>query len=412
MPKPLVEINGRPMIDYLLEHVSRAGIRDVVLLTGFDAGKIDDYCGNGSKWGLSLRTVAEKAPAGTGGAVLQALDGLHPRFLVLYADTIFDFDIERMTDYHEKFSPDATLFLHPNDHPFDSDLVEADDSDKILKIHPYPHPAGADLPNLVNAAIYIVERASLARLKNVPQKPDFAKHLFPLMLEQGMFLKGYRSPEYVKDAGTPERLEKVGRDLLYGKVAQRSLKNPAPAVFIDRDGTLVEERSYIKTADDLFLLPGVGPALAKLNAGKYRTVLVTNQPVVARGECDERGLKKIHNRLESLLGADGAYLDAIYYCPHHPDKGFPGERPELKIDCECRKPKTGLLERAKTELNIDFPNSWMMGDSTTDVMTAQRAGVKSILVGTGHGGRDGKWQVKPDFERPSLAEAVELISRW
>ena len=157
------------------------------------------------------------------------------------------------------------------------------------------------------------------------------------------------------------------------------------------------------------LVPGAGSALAGLNQSRYRTVLITNQPVVARGECDEAGIRLIHNRLETLLGAEGAFLDALYYCPHHPDAGFAGERVDLKIRCDCRKPGIGLIEQAQRDLNLDLSDSWMIGDTTTDVMAARRAGIRSVLVHTGEAGRDGKWPCLPDFECPSVVEAVDLI---
>jgi histidinol-phosphate phosphatase family protein len=411
LPKPLVEVNGRPLLDYHLAHVAQAGIKDVLILAGYGADQIEAFCGDGSKWGLNLRTISESSAAGTAGAVLQAFDYLQPRFLVLYGDTVFDFDIGRMVDFHEKYCPDATLFLHPNDHPHDSDLVEVDDQNRILKFHPYPHPSDSNLPNLVNAGVYIIERDILKNLEGLPIKPDFGKHVFSLLLAQDGYLMGYRSPEYIKDAGTPERLKKVSRDLLSGRVTQCSLLNPVPAVFIDRDGTLIEERGYIRQPSEVSLLPGVGSALAKLNGSNYRTVLITNQPVIARGECDEAGLRQVHNRLETVLGAEGAYLDAMYYCPHHPDAGFTGERSDLKIVCECRKPNIGLIEQAKFELNIDLAKSWMIGDTTTDILTAKRAGVSSILVNTGYAGRDGKWPCLPDFECATFGQAADLIMR-
>lgn len=411
LPKPLVEINGRPLLDYHLAQTAVAGIRDVVLLTGFGGDKISDFCGDGTKWGLNIRCIREVVAAGTAGAVLQAVHSLQPRFLLLYGDTVFDFDMRRMWDFHQQHSPDATVFLHPNDHPHDSDLVQVDADNRVLSFHPYPHPPEANLPNLVNAGIYILQRDALASLSGLPPKPDFGKHVFPLMLAHGGRLMGYRSPEYVKDAGTPKRLAKVAQDLLSGRVAGCSLRHPAPAVFLDRDGTLNQLCGYVRKPGDVQLLPGIGAALARLNQSRYRTALITNQPVIARGECDQEGMLQIHNRLETLLGAEGAYLDALYYCPHHPDSGFPGERVDLKIACDCRKPATGLIDQARRDLNLDLADSWMIGDSTTDVMTARTAGVRSILVHTGEAGRDGKFPCLPDFECPSLVEAVDLIMR-
>jgi histidinol-phosphate phosphatase family protein len=238
---------------------------------------------------------------------------------------------------------------------------------------------------------------------------DLGKHLFPQLLRRGVYLHAYRSPEYVKDAGTPQRIVQVERDLASGRVGRMSLRTPSPAVFLDRDGTLNEEVHFLSRADQMRLLPGVAEAVARLNASDYRTVVVTNQPVIARGDCDEAELQQIHNRLETLLGNEGAYLDAIYYCPHGPEAGHPGERAELKIACECRKPGIGMIQQAARELNLDLSRSWMIGDKTADVLAAQRAGMRSVLVGTGYAGRDGKYLVQADFECRDLAEAVDLI---
>jgi mannose-1-phosphate guanylyltransferase / phosphomannomutase len=156
-------------------------------------------------------------------------------------------------------------------------------------------------------------------------------------------------------------------------------------------------------------LPGVARAIHELNHNGWRTVVVTNQPVIAKGFCDEAGLQKIHNKLETLLGREHAYLDRIYFCPHHPEKGFPGERPELKMDCDCRKPKIGMIQKAAAELNIDLSQSWLIGDTTTDLQTAKNAGLKSILVRTGSAGRDGKFDAAPDFVADKLLDAVRLL---
>jgi histidinol phosphatase-like enzyme len=113
--------------------------------------------------------------------------------------------------------------------------------------------------------------------------------------------------------------------------------------------------------------------------------------------------------METLLGREHAFLDRIYFCPHHPEKGFPGERADLKIDCDCRKPKTGMIQKAVAELNIDLKQSWLIGDTTTDLQTAKNAGLKSILVRTGAAGRDGKFDALPDFVCNDLRHAARKI---
>jgi D,D-heptose 1,7-bisphosphate phosphatase len=155
----------------------------------------------------------------------------------------------------------------------------------------------------------------------------------------------------------------------------------------------------------------VGPALRSLRQAGYRLVVLTNQSVIARGEACEADVAGIHRRLEWELGKEGAYLDGIYVCPHHPDRGFPGERVELKRECECRKPATGLFGRACEELQIDPARSWMIGDQTGDIEMARRAGLRSVLVQTGLAGGDGKFRATPDFVAGDLAAAADVILR-
>ena len=132
------------------------------------------------------------------------------------------------------------------------------------------------------------------------------------------------------------------------------------------------------------LIDGVAEAIRKINESGYLAVVVTNQPVVARGEVSFEELEEIHSKMETLLGKEGAYLDAIYYCPHHPHKGYEGERPELKIDCDCRKPKPGMLLKAAEDFNIDLSKSWMVGDGENDIQAGINAGCKTVLLSNGN----------------------------
>jgi histidinol-phosphate phosphatase family protein len=409
LPKPLVDVCGEPLLGRQLGMVAASSITDVVLLCGYGAAAIADYCGDGSKWGLDIRCVVEAEARGTAGAVSDAIPMLQPNFLVMYGDVVLDVDLDRLMAAHAKASPAATLLAHPNDHPYDSDIVEADGANFVTAIHGYPHPPGLELRNLVNAGLYVLERDALAGLTGLPSKPDFGKHVFARMLAEGLRLYAYRSPEYIKDAGTPARLEKVSRDILSGRVAALSLRHPTPAIFIDRDGVLNEERGHISRPDDLVLLPGAAQAVAKINRSSFRSVVITNQPVVARGDCSVEELERIHARLDTRLAEDGAFVDALYYCPHHPDAGFPGEVPALKITCQCRKPAAGLIEQAAAEMNIDLGGSWFIGDSTTDMELARRLELRFVLVETGYGGRDGKFAGEPAFTVPHVAAAVDLI---
>ena len=416
LPKPMIHIAGKPLLEHQVELCRRFGFTDLVFFVHYRANLIEKHFGDGSKWGVTIRCVLEKEPLGTAGAVLEGFGTLADRFVVLYGDTMVNVDLDRIWKAHEQAGVEATLLLHPNDHPLDSDLVEVEGGSRVTAFHNRPHPAGVWRQNLVNAGLYVIEKRALAPFRAARSSPeasapllDFGKDIFPEMLRSGGKLLGYNSPEFIKDIGKPERYDRVCEQFANGTIARSSLAVKQRAVFLDRDGTLIPDKDCLRSAEGLELLPGVASAVHDLNHHAWRTVVVTNQPVIAKGFCDETELQRMHNKLETLLGLEHAFLDRIYFCPHHPEKGFPGERPELKIECDCRKPKTGMIQRAVEELNIDLAQSWLVGDTTTDVQTARNAGLRSILVRTGAGGQDGKHAAQPDFTAATLAAAAKII---
>lgn len=411
-PKPLVNVCGVPLLQRQIEQLSNQGVRDFVILVNHAADQIEAFLSEHHNFGCAIQVINDGEPRGTAGAVLECLDQLHEEFFVIYGDTLFDINLDRMWWAYQSAGADGLLFLHPNDHPQDSDLVEVDPNNWIIAFHPYPHPPGKNLANLVNAAFYILKRDALAPWRSLPGLVDFGKDLFAKMLAAGLRLKGYRSFEYIKDLGTPKRLDKVERHLREGVVARARFDRAQACVFLDRDGTLNELKGYVRDPEELSLITGAGEAVRRLNDLEYRVALVTNQPVIARGEVDAAGLAAIHAKLEAKLGETGAYLDGLYVCPHHPDGGFQGERQELKIICDCRKPAPGLLKAAAIDLNADLSASWMIGDSTSDVAAGQSMGVRTILLATGEGGRDAKCYVPPDFVASDIAQAVDLITNY
>ena len=408
LPKPMVSILGAPLLQHLIEQCVAYDIVDIKLLVSYRKEAIEDYFGDGSQYGVSIQYIVEDIPRGTAGALIDALPELDEQFLVVYGDTFFDIDLGSFWNFHQNQAGDISIFLHPNDHPYDSDLVEVDPSFQVLKIHPYPHDSQWR-QNLVNAALYMINKSALKGIDFVLDRPDIAKDLFPLMLESGKKLYGYISTEYIKDMGMPKRLSKVERDIDSGKVKSLKKQTPKMAIFIDRDGTINQEVNHLSSQDQFELHDGVGEAICQINAAGILAVIVTNQPVIARGELEESELKVIHNKMDTLLGSQGAYIDRLYYCPHHTDSGFEGEVEALKFDCDCRKPKIGLFTQAKKDLNIVLEKSWVVGDSTRDILAAQNAGMKSILVETGHAGKDCSFEVNPDFIAKDLNEAVKLI---
>jgi histidinol-phosphate phosphatase family protein len=322
---------------------------------------------------------------------------------------MLDVDLDRFWRFAESRKAAAALLVHPNDHPFDSDLVATDSADRITGFSRWKDES-ALMRNLASAALYVIDENMLESVEPREGAFDFGRHVFPELLARGETLVAYRSVEYIKDLGTPERLAKVNRDLAIGKVDPARSGRARAAVFLDRDGVLNVERNGVLAPEALELLPGATEGLHQLNAVGLATVVVTNQPFVSHGTLSEATLDSVHAALERDLARGHAFVDAIYYCPHHPHQGYPGERVELKIDCDCRKPKPGMILRAAEDLCLDLPNSWLIGDRTGDIAAAKCAGLRAILVRGGHGGNDGVNDAAPDYNFEDLREAAGFIA--
>lgn len=410
LPKPLVDICGKPLLERQIESLKSYGFNQILILVNHGADQIIQFCDSKDNWNIDIQCLDDGQPLGTAGATIQIFTKLADEFLVVYGDTMFDIDLARFQAFHdEDKSAGATLFLHPNDHPQDSDLVAMDGQCCITGFYPYPHDPKVYLPNLVNAGMYYFRKDALKSWVGGAAALDFGKDIFPALIRQGVLLRGYNSPEYIKDCGTPKRLDKVSAHYESGLIASSNLRFKQKLIFLDRDGTINQSVDQLAKADDFELLPGVAQAIAQINHAGYRAVVVTNQPVLARGECTPEELENVHRKMQTLLGEHGAYLDRIYYCPHHPDSGFAGEVKELKKVCDCRKPAIGMLTQAQEALNADLNASWMIGDSTVDILAAQRAGVRSVLLETGNAGLDEKYPVAPDHISPNLLTAVNYI---
>jgi len=405
IPKPMVRVGNKPVLEHQVELLKRYGINEILMLTGHMAEVIENYFGDGKNFGVSISYYRENVPLGTTGGLKEIEDKLDSDFLVLYGDVMVNMNLSRLIEFHKKKKAAATLVAHPNSHPYDSDILETDEDGRIIAIHPKPHEAGRWYHNLVSAALYALSPNILKYIER-GVKADFGRDIFPKIVDKER-LYAYRTAEYLKDMGTPERLEEVNRDYASGKIARLNLENRRKAIFLDRDGVINEEVNLLHKIEDMKLIEGAADALALINKSEYLAIVVTNQSVVARGLCTFQQLDEIHKKMETLLGIKGTYLDAIYFCPHHPDSGYPGEVKELKIDCECRKPKTGMIRKAVEDFNIDLKGSFIIGDSKTDILTGRNAGITTIGLRTGKGCRDS--DVKPDYLFDCLYDAADFI---
>ena len=389
IPKPLIPVAGMPILEREIRSLCAQGFKDIILTVGYLADKIIAYLGDGSQLGVKIDYFVEESPLGNAGALFRLREKIGDEpFLLLNADAAFDVDFNRMVAFHKNHGGLVTLFTHPNSHPYDSGLVIADENGHVEKWLAKEDERPQWYDNRVNAGLHVIDPKVLdISLKSLeinnesgfPQgKVDLDRQILkPLCGSNMMFC--YDSPEYVKDMGTPERFHQVEADYKNGVVQAKNLTNKQKAIFLDRDGTINKYVGFLRNIDDFELIEGVAEAIKLINQSGYLAIVVTNQPVIARGEVTWEELNEIHKKMATLLGKEGAYVDGIYICPHHPDKGFEGERPEYKIDCDCRKPKPGLLLQAAKDFNIDLSESYMIGDSHRDVEAGENAGVKKSI---------------------------------
>lgn len=398
VPKPMISICGKPILEWQIENLRNCGLTDITLVIGYLGHVIKEYFDDGSKFGVRISYFEETEPLGTAGALFK-MPELTEDFLLLCGDVILDVNFNRFIEFHQKKHAWASLMAHPNGHPYDSSLL-------VTEILPPQVPGGNPVEtyrvvkwmnkederlfykNRVNAGIEIISPELLKetmkhfvpRHPETPDKIDLDRDVLkPNIPSEKIF--AYDTPEYIKDMGTPNRYYEVEKDITEGIVKARNLKNKQKAIFLDRDGTINKYVGFLTKPEQFELLPGVAEAIKIINKSGYLAIVVTNQPVIARGDCTWEELQQIHDKMETELGKEGAFLDAIYICPHHKDKGFEGERPEYKYDCNCRKPKPGLLLQAADDFNINLSQSVMIGDSDNDVKAGINAGCKSSIKG-------------------------------
>jgi D,D-heptose 1,7-bisphosphate phosphatase len=377
VPKPMILVCGKPILEHQIEVLKNNGLTDIIIGIGHLGQQIKDYFSDGSQFGCNIKYYTEEEPLGTAGMLFK-LDDLSGNFILLNGDTIFDINFSRMIDFHKEKNAGVSVAVHPNNHPFDSSLIITNNNCQITGWL-NKEDERKYYKNLVNAGIHIIYADFLKDCPHLKEKVDLDRDILKPSLQTGRIF-AYSTPEYIKDMGTPERYSQVTSDIENGIVKQKNLKNKQKAVFLDRDGTINTYNEFVTKPEHFKLIDRAAQAIKKINELGYLAIVITNQPVIARGEVDPETLELIHKKMETELGKQCAYIDDLFYCPHHPDKGFPGERSEYKIDCDCRKPKPGMIINAAKKYNIDLSASFMVGDDMRDVQAGINAGCIPIYL--------------------------------
>lgn len=363
-PKTLALVSGRPFLAYLLDQLADAGIRDVVLATGHFGDQVRDTFQDYYR-GMRLSSSQETSPLGTGGALRAAAEGLE-QALVMNGDSWCDANLPEFIRTHFESGAENSIVVTAMDDCRRYGAVEVA-GESVVAFQEKRTGEARPVPGFINAGIYLLSRGLI---ESIPPgcAVSIEREIFPAWLDGR--LRGWKCDGRFIDIGTPESLASADEFFARPKTG---------IILLDRDGTINVEHHHLATIAGMELLPGAAEAIRMLDGLGWPIVVVSNQTVVARGHCSLETLRAINQRMVDLLADEGATVDGIYYCPHMPDDG-----------CNCRKPKTALLENAGRIFGADLAVSFLVGDKCSDIQAGLDTGATTFLVRTGHGTNEEK----------------------
>ncbi len=377
IPKAFLKIGKYSIIEHQLNQLSKLK-KKIFLISNKKISKFNNRLKRKYK-NIDFKIFEENKPLGTGGCLKPLQKYKHNNYLVIMGDLIFNINFKKFYLFHKKNKSDFTLLVHPNDHPFDSDLLEINEKNQLIKFHNKPHKKN-DLGNLSSSGIFLINKKILKFIKT-NKFQDLSKDILPKLLKKKIKIYAYNTREYVKDVGTPKRINLVKKQMKTKKFINGNINKKLPAIFLDRDGVINKEYPYKHYQNPMEVNSGAISAVKKINKKGFLSVIITNQSAIAKGIITLDKLKKDHRKLEYYFGLHGAYFDRIYFCPYHPEKGFKGEVKKYKRKSSWRKPDNGMILQAIKDLNIDIKKSYMIGDSAVDYYAAKKTGIKCLIVG-------------------------------
>ncbi len=394
VPKPLIRMNRKPFLFYLLNRLSSLGIKEVILLVGYKADMVRRYCGSGKKFGLRINYSEEKEPLGTGGALLNAFPTPTRQVLLLNGDSYFDFDLKNFIRFHNEKKAIVSIYAMEGELSGRGALVLGKDG--CIKKFLEKQKTGF---GIFNSGAYIFEPEALRYLHSLvakgilPHAFSTEKDAFPLFAKQKK-LFAYVNHGYFLDIGTFQ-------SLLQAREFFKNREKGKAAVFLDRDGVINRYRSdYVKNPEEFVFEKNALEGLKGLSKFGMPLFIVTNQSVVGRGIIKRAMLAKIHKKMLSEFRKNHIRVAGVFVCPHKPED-----------NCSCRKPKAGMLFKIQKKHKIDLSRSYLVGDSSADIMMGNSVGCTTILLKKGLKGKDGKYQTVPSFITNDLLDAARLIKR-
>lgn len=403
-PKCLVPIDGRPLLDYWIERLIQAEIHEARINTHALAEQVRPYIERVNSAGnLHLVESYEPVLLGSAGTVTANADlaDTADQILIIYADNLSNIDLRPLLDFHRSHADPFTMVLFHAPNPRACGIAELDAEGRIISFIEKPQEPATDL---ANAGLYVVD-AEVYREIAGKQAFDLGFDVLPQLAGR---MRGWVWEGYHLDIGTHQALEQARRDApRFFPVADQDREGLRPAVFLDRDGTLIKHVHYLADPAQVEILPGAAEALKRLRTAGFRCVLITNQSAIGRGMITEARLHEIHAEMNRQLAEQGTSLDGIYFCPDAPV----GDDRTV-VENQHRKPGPGMLLQAAADLGLELASSWMVGDYISDVLAGLNARCRSILVGSDGASPDGdeyEAVVGRYFKTSDLAAAADLI---
>lgn len=361
MPKPMAPVLGRPFLEHLINMLKDNGIQEVVLLTGYLGEKIEEYFGNGEKFGVRIKysqipLLNEQGQENESGMRLKSAENiLDDKFLLMYCDNYWPLNLRKLFNFYDKQNVSVSVVVYTNKDKMTKNNVLVDYNNRIVK---YDKSRQDEFLNGVDIGFFIIDKKIFQMFpKNNFQ---FERDIIPQLVTRKQ-IAGFLTDQKYYSISTPERI----------KLTEEFL-SPKKVIFLDRDGVINKKAGkadYIKKWEEFEFLPGAVEGLKILSENNYDVYIVSNQPGVARGVMTEKDLLMIHEKMKKELIKNGAKIKGIYCCLH----GW-------YDDCECRKPKPGLLLQAAKENNLDLSKIIFIGDDIRDILAGEAAGCKTALV--------------------------------
>jgi mannose-1-phosphate guanylyltransferase/phosphomannomutase len=410
-PKPMVDLCGYPLLRWQIETFKVFGFRRFILITGHLSSVIENYFGDGKKFGVSIEYIIEAEPKGTVFALYSAKNLLQDKsFFLAYGDVLSNINPNSLLEFKSQNTEITNIAcVHPNSHPEDSDLIQLGANNLIINSLKKGSFKSGYTENLVNAAFYFFE--SLPEYPYELEKKDIGMDLVQHLVEEKN-IYGFKTTAILRDLGTPERLNK-GAGLVKDKNFDEWANRKNSAWILDRDDTIIKD-PWSTTLDKPSLINGSGEAIKKINQSNNLAICITNQPGVAKGFFNLNQVLDTNKFIQGELANYNAFIDEWYICPHHPERGFAGEIKELKKKCSCRKPGALLFKKAIKDSQLDVQKSFCVGDHVRDIIPGNMLGFTTIYLGKKESFLSQMNHLKlqaeqPDYYFDSLLDAVKVL---